>query len=192
MLLDAFLHLHAIGFDLLLASVASLHTIGDSLLLLCLFGLVGCFGLFVDLGHFNFDVYIVVEQRLQLDPGLAQKANRRVPHRLDLGDEYRPCVSEIVDRFNPGGFDTDKRIDEHTTDLHGYIAGDVNELAQSNESLLQKADRIIPTLLNCSGQNGPPVGHEPSVAFHTLASPDKALISTSPIAYAESPQTSEI
>jgi hypothetical protein len=61
LLLDSFLHLHTIGFDLLLACVAPLHAIGDGLLLLIFFSFVGCSNLLVDLGHFNFDIHIVIE-----------------------------------------------------------------------------------------------------------------------------------
>ena len=61
LLLNPFLHLNTIGFDLLLACVASLHAIGDGLLFLIFFSFVGCSNLLVDLGHFNFDIHIVIE-----------------------------------------------------------------------------------------------------------------------------------
>jgi hypothetical protein len=61
LLLNPFLHLNTIGFNLLLAGVAPLHAIGDGLLLLVLFSFVGCSNLLVDLGHFNFDIHIVIE-----------------------------------------------------------------------------------------------------------------------------------
>ena len=70
LLLDAFLHLHTIGFDLLFTSVTPLHAVADSLLLLRLFSFVGCFDFLVDLGHFDFDVHIVIKQRLEFDPSL--------------------------------------------------------------------------------------------------------------------------